>query len=166
MAGNIAYSLALLGQKPLVVAAAGQDFGEYRTWMTQCGVDASGVHEVVSEFTAVAPAGACNSPRKSSPVSILMPPDTVMVPLQPRVKLKAPFSSVVVVDLSASHVTVAPLKWPLVATPDSEERLSEVVGQAVSKTGKVNAIHTRLRALGAERKPEAVMKISFGNDER
>jgi len=52
VAGNIAYSLALLGQKPLVVASAGQDFGEYRTWMTQCGVDASGVHEVVGEFTA------------------------------------------------------------------------------------------------------------------
>ena len=51
VAGNIAYSLALLGLQPLVVAAAGQDFGEYRQWMTSQGVDASGVHEVIGEFT-------------------------------------------------------------------------------------------------------------------
>lgn len=52
VAGNIAYSLALLGVQPLVVASAGQDFGEYRQWMTSQGVDASGVHEVIGEFTA------------------------------------------------------------------------------------------------------------------
>jgi adenosine kinase len=52
VAGNIAYSLALLGAQPLVVASAGQDFGEYRTWMQSRGVDASGVHEIVGEFTA------------------------------------------------------------------------------------------------------------------
>ena len=52
VAGNVAYSLALLGAKPLVVAAAGQDFGEYRDWMTAKGIDASGIHEVVGEFTA------------------------------------------------------------------------------------------------------------------
>ncbi|MFM7677437.1 MAG: carbohydrate kinase family protein [Roseiflexaceae bacterium] len=52
VAGNIAYSLALLGLQPLVVAAAGQDFGEYRQWMTTQGIDASGIHEVIGEFTA------------------------------------------------------------------------------------------------------------------
>ncbi|MFM2032371.1 MAG: hypothetical protein RLZZ297_1136 [Chloroflexota bacterium] len=52
VAGNIAYSMALLGLQPLVVAAAGQDFGEYRQWMNSRGVDASGIHEVVGEFTA------------------------------------------------------------------------------------------------------------------
>lgn len=52
VAGNIAYSLALLGQRPLVVAAAGQDFGEYRQWMNTQGIDESGIHEVVGEFTA------------------------------------------------------------------------------------------------------------------
>jgi hypothetical protein len=61
-------------------------------------------------------------------------------------------------DLSASHVTVAPLKWPLVATPDKEKMLS-ALGQAVNKAGKINAMQTRLKALGAELKPEAVMKI-------
>lgn len=52
VAGNIAYSLALLGHRPLVVASAGQDFGEYRQWMNSQGIDASGIHEVVGEFTA------------------------------------------------------------------------------------------------------------------
>jgi hypothetical protein len=51
----------------------------------------------------------------------------------------------------------------LVATPDKEKMLS-ALGQAVSNAGKVKAIHTLLKAIGAERKPEAVMKISFGND--
>jgi adenosine kinase len=52
VAGNIAYSLALLGERPLVVATAGQDFGEYRTWMEQQGVDGSGIAEISDEFTA------------------------------------------------------------------------------------------------------------------
>jgi adenosine kinase len=52
VAGNIAYSLALLGERPAVVATAGQDFGEYRAWMQQHGIDADGVVEIPDEFTA------------------------------------------------------------------------------------------------------------------
>ncbi|MBC8161812.1 MAG: carbohydrate kinase family protein [Roseiflexaceae bacterium] len=52
VAGNIAYTLALLGERPLVLASAGQDFGEYRAWMTAQGVDASGIAEIAEEFTA------------------------------------------------------------------------------------------------------------------
>jgi adenosine kinase len=52
VAGNIAYSLALLGERPLVVATVGQDFGEYRAWMERQGIDASGIAEVPDEFTA------------------------------------------------------------------------------------------------------------------
>jgi adenosine kinase len=52
VAGNIAYSLALLGERPLVVATVGQDFAEYRAWMERQGVDASGIVEVPDEFTA------------------------------------------------------------------------------------------------------------------
>jgi adenosine kinase len=52
VAGNIAYSLALLGERPLVVATVGQDFGEYRGWMEHQGIDASGIAEVPDEFTA------------------------------------------------------------------------------------------------------------------
>ena len=52
VAGNIAYSLALLGERPLVVGSAGGDFGEYREWMEDKGVDTSGVVEIEDEFTA------------------------------------------------------------------------------------------------------------------
>lgn len=52
VAGNIAYSLALLGEHPLVVATAGQDFGEYRSWMERQGIDASGIVEIADDFTA------------------------------------------------------------------------------------------------------------------
>lgn len=40
-AGNIAYGLALLGERSRVVAAAGNDFGEYRQYLDDLGVDVS-----------------------------------------------------------------------------------------------------------------------------
>jgi adenosine kinase len=52
VAGNIAYTLALLGERPRVVATAGQDFGEYRAWMERQGIDASGIRLIDDEFTA------------------------------------------------------------------------------------------------------------------
>jgi adenosine kinase len=52
VAGNIAYTLALLGERPLVVATAGQDFGEYQAWMQHQGIDASGIKLIDDEFTA------------------------------------------------------------------------------------------------------------------
>ncbi len=51
-AANIAYNLALLGERPLLMATAGQDFGEYRKWLDQHGVDTSAVHEYPDEFTS------------------------------------------------------------------------------------------------------------------
>jgi len=51
-APNIAYTLALLGERPLVVATAGQDFGEYRDWMEGQGIDTSGIKLIDDEFTA------------------------------------------------------------------------------------------------------------------
>src|SRR5262245_51295459 len=52
VAGNIAYALALLGERPLVVATVGQDFGEYHAWMEHQGIDASGIVAIDDEFTA------------------------------------------------------------------------------------------------------------------
>lgn len=51
-APNIAYSLALLGERPLLFAAAGHDAGEYRDRLALEGVDVSGlaIHDDV--FTA------------------------------------------------------------------------------------------------------------------
>lgn len=52
IAPNIAYTLALLGERPLVMATAGHDFGEYRDWLEDHGVDTSAVVEIPDLFTA------------------------------------------------------------------------------------------------------------------
>jgi adenosine kinase len=52
VAGNIAYTLALLGERPLVVSAAGQDFDAYSEWMKSVGIDPSGIKIVGTDFTA------------------------------------------------------------------------------------------------------------------
>lgn len=52
VAGNIAYTLGLLGERPLVVATAGQDFGEYRAFMEANGIDTRGIEEISGDFTA------------------------------------------------------------------------------------------------------------------
>jgi adenosine kinase len=49
---NIAYTLALLGERPRLMATAGQDFPEYRQWLEAAGVDTSLVLEVPGKFTA------------------------------------------------------------------------------------------------------------------
>ncbi|HEX6203260.1 MAG TPA: PfkB family carbohydrate kinase, partial [Thermoanaerobaculia bacterium] len=51
-AGNIAYSLALLGERPSIVAAAGSDFGEYRDWLIEQGVDVASIAVHPEEVTA------------------------------------------------------------------------------------------------------------------
>lgn len=52
IAPNIAYTLALLGERPVVIGTAGQDFGEYRAWLEAQGVDTSAVIELPDLFTA------------------------------------------------------------------------------------------------------------------
>jgi adenosine kinase len=49
---NIAYTLALLGEQPRLMATAGQDFGEYREWLEAAGIETSLVREVPGKFTA------------------------------------------------------------------------------------------------------------------
>jgi len=51
-APNIAYTLALLGGRPAIMAAAGQDFDEYRAWLESEGVDASAIVQLADDFTA------------------------------------------------------------------------------------------------------------------
>ena len=52
VAPNIAYTLALLGGHPTVMATAGQDFGDYRTWLESHGVDTSGIVQIEDEYCA------------------------------------------------------------------------------------------------------------------
>lgn len=53
-AGNIAYSLALLDEKPLILSSAGKDFAVYRQWLEQHGLSMEGVLDVPDDFTASA----------------------------------------------------------------------------------------------------------------
>ena len=52
IAPNIAYTMALLGAKPRVMATVGEDFGDYRNWLDSKGVDTSLMKVVPGEFTA------------------------------------------------------------------------------------------------------------------
>jgi adenosine kinase len=51
-APNIAYTLALLGERPHLMATAGQDFTDYGAWLTAAGVDTSLVKVIGNKFTA------------------------------------------------------------------------------------------------------------------
>jgi adenosine kinase len=52
VAPNIAYGLALFGVTPSIFATAGQDAGEYRSWLAEQGVDVSGMKLCDDVFTA------------------------------------------------------------------------------------------------------------------
>jgi adenosine kinase len=49
---NIAYTLALLGSHPILVASAGEDFNEYRNWLEENGVNTAGVKVIPGKYTA------------------------------------------------------------------------------------------------------------------
>ena len=52
VAPNIAYTLALLGGKPRLMATVGQDFSDYRAWLDAQGVDTSLAKVIPDVFTA------------------------------------------------------------------------------------------------------------------
>jgi adenosine kinase len=49
---NISYNLGLLKERPVLVGSVGEDFGEYRTWLEDHGVDCQAVRVVQGEHTA------------------------------------------------------------------------------------------------------------------
>src|SRR3954466_11252743 len=51
-APNIAYTLALLGERPHLMATAGEDFGEYRQWLEASGIGPALVKQVDGKFCA------------------------------------------------------------------------------------------------------------------
>jgi adenosine kinase len=51
-AGNIAYNLALLREKPVILSCYGKDFAPYREWLADLGLPLTGLKEVPQEFTA------------------------------------------------------------------------------------------------------------------
>ncbi|MFW5836442.1 MAG: carbohydrate kinase family protein [Desulfovibrionaceae bacterium] len=51
-AGNIAYSLALMGEKPMIMAAVGRDFDRYQRRLDRLGLPLDGLTWVEDELTA------------------------------------------------------------------------------------------------------------------
>ena len=52
VAGNICFGMAVLGARPILVGAAGEDFADYRSWLTRHGVVTDHVHISESRHTA------------------------------------------------------------------------------------------------------------------
>ncbi len=52
VAANIAFGLACLGLRPMLIGSVGRDFAEYRAWLERHGVDTSGVRESTTRHTA------------------------------------------------------------------------------------------------------------------
>ncbi|MGZ3635285.1 MAG: carbohydrate kinase family protein [Syntrophales bacterium] len=53
-AGNIAYALSLVGEKPVISAAIGHDHHRYFDWMAKNGISTDGIKVIKDEFTACA----------------------------------------------------------------------------------------------------------------
>jgi len=51
-APNIAYTLALLGEKPKLMGTVGEDFDDYKAWLEKQGVDTSLVNRIDGVYTA------------------------------------------------------------------------------------------------------------------
>lgn len=51
-APNIAYTLALLGERPLMVGTVGEDFEDYRAWLESKGINTGFTRVIPGKFTA------------------------------------------------------------------------------------------------------------------
>ena len=51
-AGNIAYSLSLLGEKPVIIATIGKDYDTYFEWLRSHAISNEGIEIIREEFTA------------------------------------------------------------------------------------------------------------------
>ncbi len=51
-AANIAFGLAALGVRPVLVAAVGEDIADYRSWLERHGVDCGSLHYSDTRHTA------------------------------------------------------------------------------------------------------------------
>ena len=51
-AANIAFAMACLGQRPVLVGSVGEDFSDYRSWLERHGVDCDSIHVSLTKHTA------------------------------------------------------------------------------------------------------------------
>lgn len=52
VAANIAYTMKLLGSDPTILATVGTDFGDYRNWLEEQGLNTDQIIEIQDELTA------------------------------------------------------------------------------------------------------------------
>jgi len=69
-APNIAYTLALLGNRPTLMATVGEDFQEYRLWLEAQGIDTSATQVIPGVFTA---SFFCNTDRSGAQIASFYP---------------------------------------------------------------------------------------------
>lgn len=70
IAPNIAYTMALLGEKPHIMATVGEDFGEYREWLESKGLHTTGMKVVPGVFTA---SYFCNTDQSNAQIASFYP---------------------------------------------------------------------------------------------
>jgi adenosine kinase len=70
IAPNIAYTLALLGERPQIMATVGEDFAEYRIWLESVGIDTSMMKVIPGEVTA---SFFCNTDRANNQIASFYP---------------------------------------------------------------------------------------------
>jgi adenosine kinase len=70
IAPNIAYTMALLGEKPYIMATVGEDFDEYRTWLESKGIHTGGMKVVPGVFTA---SYFCNTDQSNAQIASFYP---------------------------------------------------------------------------------------------
>ena len=70
IAPNIAYTLALLGEQPHIMATVGEDFEEYRTWLELRGIDTSMMKVIPGSVTA---SFFCNTDRANNQIASFYP---------------------------------------------------------------------------------------------
>jgi adenosine kinase len=70
IATNIAYTMALLGEHPRLMATVGEDFQEYRQWLESKGVDTTWAKVIPGEYTA---SFFANTDRSNSQISSFYP---------------------------------------------------------------------------------------------
>jgi adenosine kinase len=81
--GNIAYNLALLGEKPKLIAAAGKDFSKYAVWLKKNNIDTSGVKIVKDELTASA---YIMTDKDDNQITAYCPGSKIKIPRTPFIK--------------------------------------------------------------------------------
>lgn len=69
-APNIAYTLALLGGRPRIMATVGEDFSEYRAWLESQGVDTQAMKVIPGVSTA---SFFCNTDRSNAQIASFYP---------------------------------------------------------------------------------------------